>query len=369
MSRDINFYKYLLALNYFPAFGPVSLRKIWNRFSSPREIWKAKSESLIKAGIKRETALSFIEARKKINPDLAWEKLKKENIQIISFKDEEYPSWLKEIYAPPLALYYKGNIKLLKSDSLAIVGSRKCTSYGQKSLEVIGKKLLNNYQINIVSGLALGIDAKAHQVALEQNEKTIAVLGSGLNQKNIYPASNQSLAQKIIKQNGLLLSEFPPGVPALKHHFPQRNRIISGISKGVWIVEAAKRSGALITARYALEQNREVMALPGNIFSSASQGANQLIKQGAYLIDSEEEIGKTLDLTKKEKSAINNKQAEINLSEKEKKILSQISKEPCHINQISRQNNLNISEVNSLLSSMELKGLIYNLGENKYIKN
>lgn len=210
-------------------------------------------------------------------------------IEEIGIKSGEYPELLKGIYDPPLKLYVLGNKKILKQLNIAIVGSRTATEYGKKIAYQISKDLSNN-GINIISGLAIGIDSYAHLGALQSNSigKTIAVLGSGLDE--MYPKQNIELAKQIIKQGGCIITEYPLGTKPEKMHFPQRNRIISGLSKGVLVVEASEKSGSLITADFALEQGREVFAVPGNILNSTSAGTNNLIKQGAKLVTTYEDI-------------------------------------------------------------------------------
>lgn len=210
-------------------------------------------------------------------------------IEEISIESKEYPEQLREIYDAPLKLYVLGNKEILKQSSIAIVGARKATEYGKEVALQFSKDLSKN-GINIISGLALGIDTCAHLGTLYPDSigKTIAVLGSGLDE--IYPKQNISLARKIIQMGGCLISEYPLGAKPEKMHFPKRNRIISGLSKGVLIVEASEKSGSLITADFALEQGRDVFAVPGNISSSTSVGTNNLIKQGAKLVTSYEDI-------------------------------------------------------------------------------
>jgi len=210
-------------------------------------------------------------------------------IEELSIESEEYPKQLKDIYDPPLKLYVLGNKELLKQKGIAIVGSRKCSEYGKEVALQISKQL-SEAGINIISGLAVGIDSFAHLGNLQENSigKTIAVLGSGLDK--IYPKENIELARKIIKSDGCIVTEYPEGTSASKSNFPQRNRIISGLSKGVLVVEASEKSGALITADFALEQGREVFAVPGDINKETSKGTNDLIKQGAKLVTNYEEI-------------------------------------------------------------------------------
>lgn len=206
-------------------------------------------------------------------------------IQEISIGNQDYPKQLKEIYDPPSRLYVLGNKQLLKEKGIAIVGARKATEYGKKVAQQISKQL-SGIGINIISGLALGIDTCAHLGTLQEKSigKTIAVLGSGLDK--IYPKENIELARRIIKSGGCIISEYPVGTSASKLNFPQRNRIISGLSKGVLVVEASEKSGSLITADFALEQGREVFAVPGDINKETSKGTNNLIKQGAKIVTS-----------------------------------------------------------------------------------
>jgi len=204
-------------------------------------------------------------------------------IQEIDIESKEYPKQLKNIYDPPLKLYVLGNNEILKQDGIAIVGTRNASEYGKNVALQLSKKLCEN-GINIISGLALGIDSYAHWGSLRKNNigKTIAVLGSGLDE--IYPKQNLELAKRIINSGGCIISEYPVGTKPQKQNFPQRNRIISGLSKGVVVVEAGEKSGSLITADFALEQGRDVFAVPGNILNKTSVGPNILIKQGAKLV-------------------------------------------------------------------------------------
>lgn len=220
-------------------------------------------------------------------------RLKKEDIKLLTANDKRYPQSLKEIYDAPPFLFYKGDINILENNYeliIAVVGSRKNTSLAQKTIDSIIGPLCLKKNILIISGLAYGVDSLAHNCALKYNTKTIAILGSGLYQESIYPQSNLSLANNIIRQEGLLLSEFPPNEPPKSKNFPRRNRLVAALAKTVLIVEAELRSGALITARLALEQNKDVLAIPGNIFCSNYIGTNRLIQAGAYPILSYQDI-------------------------------------------------------------------------------
>ena len=207
--------------------------------------------------------------------------MKKNNIDIISIEDKQYPNILKEIYDPPICLYIRGNKEILNNKSISIVGCRKATDYGRKVARDFAYNI-SKQDINIISGLAIGIDSEAHLGAVEANKKTVAVLGNGLD--TIYPKENIILSQKILDSGGAIISEYPLGIKPKKENFPARNRIISGMSNGLLVVEAKEKSGTLITVDFALEQGRDVFVVPGNIVSENSVGTNDLIKQGAKLV-------------------------------------------------------------------------------------
>ena len=356
--------KYLLGLHSFPKFGPSRLKRIKNYFPDYKQGFCASAHELIKAQIEEKIAYEFIETRSKINLEKILERLGQEKIKIITLGEKEYPKLLKEIYNPPILLYYKGVLPDNNSFNLSIVGARKFTSYGKQVVSEITRDLVQN-NINTVSGLALGIDTLAHQVTLDNQGKTYAVLGTGIDNKSIYPPSNYYLAQKIISMGGAIISEFPLHSLPLRHHFPQRNRIISGFSLGTLVIEASIKSGALITARFALEQNREVFAVPGSIFSTLSEGPLNLIRQGANPVKNAKEILESLDLNEIN-TYINNKKI-IADSPEEEIILKFLSKEAVHINDIVRLSTLNVSIVSSTLTLMEMKGMIKNLGGMEYV--
>jgi len=287
---------------------------------------------------------------------------KQENIRKITLQDKNYPAILKEIHNPPKELYIKGEITNQDKVAIAVVGTRKYTQYGkQVCLDIAGK--LAKLGITIVSGLAKGIDTFAHQAALESGGQTIAVLGSGLDKKSFYPSTNYSLSEKI-SQQGVVISEYPPGTQGTHFTFPQRNRIISGLSLGVVVIEAPEESGALITATLALEQNREVFAIPGSIYEKNSVGTNKLIKMGAKLVTDVEDILEELNLShlstiEKKKIKPENKEEEI--------IFSILSGQPTHIDEIIKKSGLSAGTVNSILMILELKKAVRNLGQGNYV--
>lgn len=284
------------------------------------------------------------------------------DIKEITIKDNNYPEILKEIYDPPKSLFIKGSFKSEDKIAIGIVGTRNYTSYGKRVAENIAGDLAGA-GITVISGLAKGIDTFAHKAALERDGRTIAVLGSAVDSKSLYPSCNQRLAEKIIK-NGAVISEYPSGTKSERWFFPQRNRIISGLSLGILVVEAPQKSGALITAACALEQNREVFAVPGPIYSENSIGTNKLIQMGAKLTTSANDILEELNLPlleeKKNKSKPENKE--------EKILLDVLGKEPIHIDEITKTSNLNAGVVSSTLIMLELKGLVKNLGGGHYVK-
>ena len=289
-------------------------------------------------------------------------KLETQNISLITPKDKQYPKLLQEIPRPPVTLYVKGSVLLNDDMAVAIVGTRKVSTYGRRAVEDITRGLVRS-NISIISGLALGADAVAHKTAVEMKGKTIAVLACGLD--SVYPASNRRLAEQILETGGALISEFPLGTPPLRHHFPNRNRIISGLALGTIVVEAASESGALITARHALEQNRQVFAVPGSIYSETSQGPHNLIKMGAKLVSSSKDVLDELNLGFLQEQLVSEKIT--GDSEEEQLILDQLSREPMHADQVTKATKLNASKVASTLTILEMKGKVKNLGANQYV--
>lgn len=273
----------------------------------------------------------------------------------ININNEIYPSKLKEIKNPPKKLFLRGNLEILQNNSIAIVGSRECTSYGFYEAYEFAKEL-SKKGICVISGLAQGIDTAAHLGAMHQKGKTIAVLGTGLNK--IYPKENELLAKSIIKNKGLIISEYELFQERKSENFPKRNRIMSGLSDGILVIEARKKSGTLITARYAREQGKKLFSLPGSVDVINSSGTNELIKNGATLIT---EIKDILD-----EFAIQNKKEEVN--QEYKKVYEVLTSTPIHINQICKITNSSMAEVNQIVTMLEIEGLIKSLPNNEFIK-
>lgn len=355
--------KYWVGFSLFSRLGPIRFKRLYQHFSDLKTAWQANLSKLISSGLDQGLAEEIISKRSEIDLNLEWEKLEKEKIKVITIKDKDYPKLLKEIYDPPPLLYYQG---ILEEDefSLAVVGTRKIGLYGKQVTSQIVKDLALN-GITIISGLALGIDALAHQTTLAVKGRTIAVLGSGLDWQNIYPAENRYLVKNIIENKGLVISEYPIGTLPLKYHFPYRNRIISGLCLGTLVVEAPLDSGALLTAKYALEQNREVFAIPGDIYHQNSEGTNNLIKMGAKLVSTASDILEALNLTQATDFIASK---EIIPDTKEEEILLKIiSYEPVHVDKLIQASKLNTSVVNSTLIMMEMKGKVKNIGGNYYV--
>ncbi len=360
--------KYWLALTYIKGLGPIKITQLLKVFKNPENIWQANENELRKVKGIGKLAQNIVKQRKKIEIDKIEERLKKINIKYMSMIDKKYPRLLKEIYDPPPVLFYKGrNFSL--HPAVALVGSRKCTSYGRKIARNLGYQLAQR-GITVISGMARGIDSCGHIGALNAEGNTVAVMGTGLDY--IYPPENRDIFHKISKK-GLIISEFPPGTAPVAGNFPRRNRIISGLSLGVVVIEASKSSGSLITANLALEQGREVFAVPGDIDKITSAGTNNLIKCGAKIVTKVRDITEELFLYQAEKekekdiSGNNRKLKYPQLSVNEKKILKILQKEsPVHINKIIEISGLKAQKVNTLLLKMELKGLINREPGKKY---
>ena len=286
-------------------------------------------------------------------------------MQKITINDKNYPELLKKIPNPPEQLYFKGTLQFKKSKNycLAVVGTRKMSDYGRQITEYFVKTLAQAGVI-IVSGLALGVDGLAHKIALQSKGRTIAVLGSGLN--NIYPTIHKKLAQEIIESGGAIISEYPPETLAYKSNFPARNRIVSGLSLGVLVIEAPKKSGALITAKFALKQKRKVFVIPARIYDKNSAGSNNLLKNNGQAVTKPEDILKALKI----KSLFIKKKKISNLSSPyHNQLLKFLNKNPISIDELVKKSNLPTSKIVAALTEMEIKGIVKSFGAGKYVVN
>jgi len=364
--REIEYWIWISSLEGMSALKSMGLLQIYKH---PRIIYEMSEHELKKTRLLTEKNIQeILDIPKRERVKQIYQLMIKHNIKMINIFDENYPNKLKQIYDPPIALYYKGKFEI-NDFAIAIVGSRRTTNYGSFSAKKLSYELAMR-GVQIVSGLARGIDSIAHEGCLNARGKTIAVLGCGLD--NIYPPENTRLFEDIIKSDGLGISEYPPGMPPLQHNFPARNRIISGISSGVLVVEAAKRSGSLITACYALEQGREVFAIPGNIDNAYSRGTNQLIKDGAKMVICIEDIleefeyGEVL-FNSDMQNNFSKRDSKTNfsifkgLSTEEIRVVKIISNGIHNIDEIIERSNISTKEVNNLLFMLEMKGVITQL--------
>jgi len=353
--------KYWVGFNLIPGIGRVRFTQLENYFGNLESAWQAEAPDLKRSGLDTRTVHAVTSWRPKLSLEAEMEKLDRQEVQALTWHDPGYPARLKEIYDYPPLLYLRGFLLPEDEWCLAVVGTRRATTYGRQVTEEIVADLARS-KITIVSGLARGVDSIAHRSALEAGGRSIAVLGSGLDV--IYPSENTDLARRIIGQ-GALISEYPLGTRPRPENFPRRNRIMSGLSLGVLVAEAGKTSGAMITAHLAAEQNREVFAIPGSILSPVSSGTNHLIQEGAKLVTNHTDILEELNLT-----AVAH-QIEIKeiipASDTETLLLKQLGAEPTHIDEVCRESDLPISTVSSTLAMMELKGLVKQVGAMSYV--
>ncbi|RPJ63003.1 MAG: DNA-protecting protein DprA [Dehalococcoidia bacterium] len=352
--------KYWVGFTKVPGIGKSRLTSLHSYFGNLKDAWKAAKPELLKAGLDDKTADAHIAFRQDISLDQELVLLEKYNVKVLTCESPDYPTLLKEIGDGPAVLYVRGELKNVDEISLAVVGTRRATAYGRQVTEELVTNLVAN-GITIVSGLAKGIDTIAHRSTIDINGRTIAVFASGLD--IVYPPENVKLAREIM-QNGALVSEFPLGTKPKAENFPRRNRILSGLSRGTIVIESGETGGALITANFAAEQNREVFAVPGSIFSAMSKGPNKLIQEGAKLVRNHVDILDELNLSSTSQQLwLRNLNAPDGI---ESVILRHLADEPTHIDEICRQTGLSMATVTSNLAIMELNGLVRHLGNMSY---
>ena len=353
--------KYCIGFSFIPGIGRVRLGYLENYFGSLEAAWQAGAAELKKAHLDDSVVRAVVVWRPRLDLDEELAKMKHHGVQAFTWYDDNYPARLKEIYDYPPIIYVKGEILPQDEWCLAVVGTRLATAYGRQVTEEIVTDLAHN-NITIVSGLARGIDTIAHHTALEAGGRTIAVAACGLD--IIYPSENTNLARQII-EHGALISEYPLGTKPKPEYFPRRNRILSGISLGVLVTEAGEGSGALITADMALEQNRDVLAVPGSVLSPASRGTNHLIQEGAKLVQNCQDVLEELNL-RAVAQQLEFKEI-IPASDTESLLLQKLTAEPSHIDDICATSGLPVSTVSSTLAMMELKGMVKSIGSMKYV--
>jgi DNA processing protein len=346
---------YWLALSLTPGIGSILIKRLLDCFKTPEAVFHAPVKELLKIeGLGEKVAEEIRKGpvEKAVERELFL--LREVGGKIVTLKDDGYPKRLRDIYDPPALLYVRGELKREDELAVAIVGSRKTSPYGRWITEKVSQELAR-HGVTIVSGMARGIDSLAQWGAISAGGRTIAVLGCGVDV--IYPPENRKLFSKII-DHGAILSEFSMGSPPEGGHFPKRNRIISGLSAGVVVVEAGEKSGSLITAGYALEQGREVFAVPGNVGAEGSRGTNQLIREGAKMVESSEDILEEIlpQWRKEEKQEVGSPGRD--LPEEERILYELLGETPLHIDAIIRESRLEPGRVSSLLLNLELKGMI-----------
>ena len=335
----LNFDQYQIVKKQFG-----DLETAWKKINTP---------FLQKLGFGREKAERVFDIRNGINFHQLIKRIENLNIRILCVDDSEYPKCLRSISCPPVFLFIRGKLPSFHK-SLGVVGTRQITDYGKMATEKLISGLVENGFV-IVSGLALGIDAYAHEMTLKNKGITLAVLGSGVD--HIYPSANRNLAERIIKKGGAIISEYPFGTPAMQHHFPIRNRIISGLSRGVLVIEGGPKSGALITARYALEQGREVFAVPNNINKLGLSGTNHLIRRGeAKLTEKVEDI---LEEFQMQPTAV---KQPITFSAIESELLEHISNEGKSIDELTLETPYNVARLSEVFINLQLKGVVREVG-------
>jgi DNA processing protein len=355
--------EYLIAVSNFTYFGPARLKLLYSYFKSSKKIWQSSISKLNQLGISEKKTNEFIEFRKSFDIKNYFGKLSKLGIKTTTYLDKDFPKSLINLDDSPAVLYYKGSLSGLKSKCIAIVGARKMTSYGHEVAEKFAGSL-GNFGVTVVSGLARGIDTAAHKACLAANGVTVAVLGNGLD--TVYPPENKNLADEIIANNGAIISEFPLGYPAIPVNFAIRNRIVSGISDAVIIVEGAEKSGTLLTASHAADQGKTVFAVPGQITSPLSAAPLFLLKNGAKIATEIKDVLDELDLEIK----VDAKKMESLMPEGpvEKIILKILENEALYLDELVRISGKKTSDISARLTIMEMKGLVKNLGGGKYRK-
>ncbi len=359
-SREEND-RYWVGFNIARGIGPTRLRALLDYFGDIERAWHASAEELRSAGLDRRSLKNLLALRSTFDLDQALERVAEVGAHVLTWDNPGYPRLLYEIAAPPPVLYVKGTITDEDAWAVAVVGTRRASDYGREVARRLSAALARS-GVTIVSGLARGVDGEAHRAALRAGGRTIAVLGCGIDR--VYPPEYRRLAGDIVAQ-GALVSDYPLGTRPEGRNFPPRNRIISGLSLGVLVVEAGVRSGALITADYAAEQGRDVFAVPGSIFARGNVGANALIQDGAKVVLRPEDILEELNLTMVAEQ-VEARQV-LPADETEAALLTHLSAEPTHVDDLSQQMELPIAQVTSTLALMELKGMVRQTAGMKYV--
>jgi DNA processing protein len=350
---------YWVGLNLVKGIGSVRFKALVETFGSPEAAWNAPSQAWRDTGLSQKIVDSFQRVRKGVSLEQMWDRIQALGAQVLTWDDDAYPRRLKQIDQPPPVLYVRGSLTPEDEWAVAIVGTRRVTAYGRQVTEEMATVLAQN-GVTIVSGLARGVDSISHQAAINTGGRTLAVLGNGVDQ--IYPPENRRLADQIML-HGALVSDYPLGTQPDGINFPPRNRIISGLSIAVIIVEAGETSGALITASFAAEQGRDVFAVPGNINAPQSKGTNRLIRDGAQPLLSPQDVLEALNLT----MVTEHRAVALPTDPVEARLYQLLSQEPKHVDEIRSQANMPIEAVTATLTMMELKGMVRQVGGMNYV--
>ena len=355
--------KYWLGFNYVSGIGPAKIQALLGAFGGLAAAWQAPDVRLQEIGFDVRAIQSLNEVRRTFDLDQYEQQVAASGVQVMTWESADYPELLREIPAAPPLIFVRGQLEPVDRWAVAVVGTRRLTAYGRQVTRDLVAGLAHS-GITIVSGLARGIDGVAHRTALEEGGRTIAVMACGIDK--VYPPEHRDLAHEIVAGRGAIVTDYPFGSNPESGHFPARNRLISGLSLGVVIIEAGEKSGALITSRFALEQNREVFAVPGNIHSPVSLGTNRLIQQGAKLVMRTEDILEELNLKMAAEQAV----AQIILPEsaEEAELIAHLSAQPLHVDELGRLAGMPSSLVSATLTMMELKGMVQQVGGMNYVR-
>jgi DNA processing protein len=351
-----------VAFSYVPGVGSARISRLLDAFGDLECAWQADARELRTAGMGPKTIEAILRVRSSLNLDQAVRRLEQQGIDILPFVSDHYPERLLQIQGPPACLYLKGELLGIDQQAVAVVGTRRPSSYGKMITEHMVEELAT-MGLTIISGLARGIDGIAHRAALDADGRTLAILGSGIDL--IYPSEHRKLAEEVSKQ-GALLSEYPPGTAPEGHHFPARNRIIAGLARAVVVVEAAERSGALITADFAADQGKDVFAVPGDINRKTSGGTNRLIQDGAHALLEAKDVIDVLHFSAEGREE--ELQADLPEDKVQLALLEYLEEEPAHIDELYQKTGLPIHEIQAALSLLELRGTIKTLGGMQYLR-
>lgn len=351
-----------ICLVHVPGLTSKHIRRLKHSFGSFTKAWCATPTELEESALSGKLIKIFLRARAKLDPTSILHELTKYNIRVVLPEDQDFPYLLKQSHDPPEALFVRG--LLSPAPAVAIVGTRKATKYGEHAVNEIVAPLARA-GISIVSGLALGIDGLAHRAALSAGGRTLAFLATGIDDPSIYPQEHAALSQEILEKGGALVSESPPKTPGLKHLFPARNRLIASFTLATIVVEGALESGSLITAKLALEENREVLAVPGPIWSHVSEGTNHLLKLGAKVCTRAQDVLDALAIDRPD--LVSQARSALPATPQEEEILSYLS-QPTHIDTLSTLAKVTVSHVSSQLSFLEIKGLARHLGGQMWVR-